>query len=78
MKREVIMLDGNCKVSVPSDTTNVWMSEMELVELFDVIAPTLRAAIRAVYKSEVCSLMRWKGASSRPMVIIWKRMPCQW
>ena len=53
MKREVITLDGNWKVSVPSDTTNVWMSEMELVELFDVIAPTLRAAIRAVYKSEV-------------------------
>ena len=53
MKREVITLDGNWKVSVPSDTTNVWMSEMELVELFDVIAPTLRAAIRAVYKSGV-------------------------
>jgi UDP-N-acetylenolpyruvoylglucosamine reductase len=28
------------------------MSEMELVELFGVIAPTLRAAIRAIYKSE--------------------------
>lgn len=27
------------------------MSEMELVELFGVIAPTLRAAIRAIYKS---------------------------
>lgn len=53
MKREVITLDGNCKVSVPSNTTNVWMSEMELVELFDVIALTLRAAIRAVYKSGV-------------------------
>ncbi len=46
-------MDGCGKVSVPSDTTNVWMSEMELVELFDVIAPTLRAAIRAVYKSGV-------------------------
>ena len=53
MKREVIMLDGNCKVAVPSDATNIWMSEMELVRLFDVIAPTLRAAIRAVYKSGV-------------------------
>ena len=31
----------------------VWMSEMELVRLFDIIAPTLRAAIRAVYKSGV-------------------------
>ena len=28
------------------------MSEMELVDLFGVIAPTLRAAIRAIYKSE--------------------------
>lgn len=27
------------------------MSEMELVELFMVIAPTLRAAIKAIYKS---------------------------
>ena len=30
---------------------NVWMSEMELVELFGVIAPTLRVAIKAIYKS---------------------------
>lgn len=29
------------------------MNEMELVELFGVIAPTLRAAIRAVYKCRV-------------------------
>ena len=29
------------------------MSEMELVELFGVISPTLRAAIRAIYKSEM-------------------------
>ena len=30
---------------------NVWMSEMELVELFGVVAPTVRAAIKAIYKS---------------------------
>lgn len=29
------------------------MSEMELVELFGVIAPTLRAAIKAIYKNRV-------------------------
>lgn len=46
-------MDGYGRVAVPSDATNVWMSEMELVELFDVIAPTLRAAIRAVYRSGV-------------------------
>ena len=33
--------------------SNVWMSEMELVELFGVLAPTLRAAIKAIYKSEM-------------------------
>ena len=31
----------------------IWMSEMELTDLFGVIAPTVRAAIRAVYKSGV-------------------------
>ena len=46
-------MDGCGRIAVPSDTASVWMSEMELVTLFDVIAPTLRAAIRAVYKSGV-------------------------
>lgn len=53
MKRTTITMDGCGKVAVPSDAANVWMSEMELVRLFGVIAPTLRAAIRAVYKSRV-------------------------
>ena len=46
-------MDGCGRIAVPSDATNVWMSEMELVKLFDVIAPTLRATIRAVYRSKV-------------------------
>ena len=45
MKRTTITMDVCCRVAVPSDAANVWMSEMELVKLFDVIAPTLRAAI---------------------------------
>ena len=53
MKRTTITMDEYGRVAVPFDTASVWMSEMELVELFDVIAPTLRAAIRAVYKSGV-------------------------
>ena len=53
MKRTTITMDVCGRVAVPSDAANVWMSEMELVTLFDVIAPTLRAAIRAVYKSGV-------------------------
>ena len=53
MKRTTITMDVCGRVAVPSDAASVWMSEMELVRLFGVIAPTLRAAIRAVYKSGV-------------------------
>ena len=53
MNQTTITMDGCGRIAVPSDTANVWMSEMELVTLFDVTAPTLRAAIRAVYKCGV-------------------------
>ena len=53
MKRTTITMDGYGRIAVPSDAANVWMNEMELVRLFDVIAPSLRAVIRAVYKSGV-------------------------
>ena len=49
MERAIITISENSKVNIPS--ANVWMSEMELVELFGVIAPTLRVAIKAIYKS---------------------------
>jgi hypothetical protein len=49
-------MDEYGRVAVPSDTASVWMNEMELVELFDVTAPTLRAVIRAIYKSGVLQL----------------------
>lgn len=34
MKRTIITMDEYGRVAVPSDTANVWMSEMELVRLF--------------------------------------------
>ena len=49
MKRAITTISESGRVNIPSG--NVWMSEMELVDLFGVIAPTLRAAIRAIYKS---------------------------
>ena len=54
MQRAIITITESGIENIPSD--NVWMSEMELVELFGVIAPTLRTAIRAIYKSgTLCS-----------------------
>ena len=49
MERAIITISENGKVNIPSG--NVWMSEMELVEMFGVTALTLRAAIKAMYKS---------------------------
>ena len=49
MERAIITISERGNVNIPSD--NVWMSEMELVVMFGVIAPTLRAAIKAIYKS---------------------------
>ena len=55
MERAIITISENGKVNIPRG--NVWMSEMELVELFGVIAPTLRTAIKAIYKSgTLCSV----------------------
>ena len=51
MERAIITISESGRVNIPSG--NVWMSEMELMGLFGVIAPTLRAAIRAIYKSEM-------------------------
>ena len=51
MERAIITINDSGRVNIPSD--NVWMSEMELVELFGVIAPTLQAAIKAIYKSGI-------------------------
>ena len=49
MERAIITISESGRVNIPSG--NVWMSEMELVELFGVITPTLRTVIRAIYKS---------------------------
>ena len=63
MNQTTITMDGCGRVAVPSDTANVWMSEMELVRLFDVIAPTLRAALLSepCTKAKCCNLTMLKS-----------------
>ncbi|MBE7398672.1 MULTISPECIES: hypothetical protein [Bacteroides] len=51
MERGIITMNEHGIVSIPNG--EIWMSEMELADLFGVIAPTVRAAIRAIYKSGV-------------------------
>ena len=48
MQRNIIEIDGQRGVHIPC--RHIWMNETELANLFDVIVPTLRASIKAVYK----------------------------
>ena len=53
MERNIITMSESGNMIIPDNVAYIWMSEPELMELFGVIAPTLRAAIRAVYRSGV-------------------------
>ncbi|MFS2414962.1 hypothetical protein AAH164_02665 [Phocaeicola dorei] len=53
MKRNIIEITESGNIIMPENVADIWLSELELVELFGVIAPTFRAAVRAVYKSGV-------------------------
>lgn len=53
MKRNIITMSESGNIIILDNVAYIWMSEPELVELFGVIAPTLRAAIKAVYRSGV-------------------------
>ena len=50
MKRTIITVDGNGKLSIPSNLKDLWMSEGELIDMLYVTAPKLKAVIRAIYK----------------------------
>lgn len=51
MEKAIITMNEHGTVYIPCG--EIWMSEMELTDLFGVIAPTVRSAIRTVYKSGV-------------------------
>lgn len=52
-KRNIITMDGQGNIALPTDTGSVAMTEWELCELFGVITPTVRAGIKALCKNGV-------------------------
>ena len=47
-------MDEYGRIHFPSTTSNdIWMSTNELIELFDIMYPTLKANIKAIYKSGI-------------------------
>ena len=52
-KRNIITMDGQGNIALPTDTGSIAMTEGELCELFGVVAPTIRAGIKTLCKSGV-------------------------
>ena len=55
-ERNIITMDEQGNIFLPSDIGAIAMTEWEICELFGVIAPTVRAEIKALCKSGVLSV----------------------
>ena len=80
MKRTVITVDGNGRLSIPSNLEDVWMSESDLIDMLYITAPKLTAVIRAIYKEGMLSMSEvqrreelskgiWQTLYGFPMVV---------
>lgn len=50
MKREIIMIDEYGRLDMLTDTTAIWMTESEIVELFGTTAATVHTGSKAILK----------------------------
>ena len=80
MKRIVITVDGNGRLSIPSNLEDLWMNESELIDMLYITAPKLTAVIRAIYKEGMLSMSEvqrreelskgiWQTLYGFPMVV---------
>ena len=80
MKRTVITVDGNGRLSIPSNLEDLWMSESELIDMLYITAPKLNAVIQAIYKEGMLSMSEvqrseelskgiWQTLYGFPMVV---------
>ena len=67
-ERNIIKMDEYGRIHFPSTTSNdIWMCTNELINLFGITYPTLRANITAIYKSGVLNEYEVQGVSIYPM-----------
>jgi len=80
MKRTVITVDGNGRLSIPSNLEDLWMSESDLIDMLYITATKLNAVIRAIYKEGMLSMSEvqrreelskgiWQTLYGFPMVV---------
>lgn len=70
MKREIITIDEYGRLNIPTGTVSVWMTEAELIGMFDATAGAVNSAIKAIIKSDalhdydVCKCIRLDSGNS--------------
>ena len=78
MKRTVITVDGNGRLSIPSNLEDVWMSESDLIDMLYITAPKLNAVIRAIYKKVCCLCRKSNEGKNFPRVFGKRCMDSLW
>ncbi|MCS2891246.1 hypothetical protein NXY11_18230 [Parabacteroides faecis] len=69
-ERNVITIDEQGRLNMPTDTVSVWMTEAELIGMFDATAGAVHTAIKAIFKEnvlhdyDVCKCIRPDGGNS--------------
>ena len=66
MKREIITIDEQGGLNLPTDTADIWMTDAEIIELFGTTAGAVHAAIKATSKETSCTVARSADTS------VWK------
>lgn len=70
MKREIITIDEQGRLNIPTDTASVWMTLPEIVELFGTTAGAVHTGIKAIFKEnvlhdyDVCKCIRLDSGNS--------------
>ena len=66
MERNIMTMDGQGNIALPTDTGSIAMTEWELCELFGVIAPTIRTGMKALCKNGVLRIYDIKRSINLP------------
>lgn len=69
-ERNIITIDEQGRLNMPTDTVSVWMTEAEIVELFGTTAGAVHTGIKTIFKEnvlhdyEVCKCIRLDSGNS--------------
>ena len=69
-ERNIITIDEQGRLNMPTDTVSVWMTEAEIVELFGTTAGALHTGVKTIFKEnvlrdyDVCKCIRLDSGNS--------------